>query len=51
MICCAENKLEGEMFPGGLIEGPLVFEVPAGATDMIVIYTVLFEQSYYLATQ
>jgi len=50
-ICCEEDQLQGEMFPGGLIEGPLVFEVPVGGTDMVIIYTVRLEQSYYFATE
>ena len=50
-VCCEEDQLQGEMFPGGLIEGPLVFEVPVGGTDMVIIYTVRLEQSYYFATE
>ena len=43
--------LEGEMFAGGSINGHLVFEVDEGATGIVLIYTVLFEESYFFATE
>lgn len=43
--------LEGEMFAGGSIDGYLVFEVDEGSTGIVVIYTVLLEESYYFATE
>jgi len=46
-----DELLSGEMFAGGSIDGYLVFEVDEGATGIVVIYTVLFEESYYFATE
>ena len=46
-----DDVLGGEVFEGGTVEGLLVFEVPTGSTDIVVIYTVLMEESYYFATQ
>lgn len=46
-----DELLEGEMFAGGSIDGYLVFEVDEGATGILVIYTVLLEESYYFATE
>lgn len=48
LVC--DNPLAGEMFQGGQIDGLLTFEVPQGATGIVLIYTVLFEDSYYFAT-
>jgi len=44
------NELEGEMLPGGRIDGLLIFEVPQGSTGVVLIYEELFEK-YYLATE
>jgi hypothetical protein len=49
LVC--DKPLEGEMFQGGQIDGLLTFEVPQGATRIVLIYTVLFEDSYYFATE
>ncbi|MCJ7668422.1 MAG: DUF4352 domain-containing protein, partial [Anaerolineae bacterium] len=46
-----DELLQGEMFAGGSIDGYLVFEVDEGATGIMVIYTVLLEESYYFATE
>jgi len=51
MIITGGDLLEGEMFPGASIDGHLVFEVDEGATGIVVVYTVLFEESYYFATE
>jgi len=45
------NELEGEMLPGGRIDGLLVFEVPQGSTGIILIYDELLWDSYYFATE
>jgi hypothetical protein len=39
------------MFPGGSVDGLLVFEVPEGSTDIALMYTVTFDRTYYFATQ
>jgi len=49
LVC--DNPLAGEMFQGGQIDGLLTFEVPQGATGIVLIYTVLLEDSYYFATE
>ena len=46
-----DDMLEGEIFEGGVLEGFLAFEVPHGSTDIVLIYSVLMEGSYYFATQ
>jgi len=45
------NELQGEMFPGGSLDGLLVFEVPQGSADILLMYTVTFDRTYYFATQ
>jgi hypothetical protein len=45
------NELEAEMFPGGSVDGLLVFEVPQGSSDIALMYTVPFDRTYYFATQ
>lgn len=45
------NEMDGEMLEGGRIDGVLVFEVPHGATGILVIYEQLFGDNYYLATE
>lgn len=50
-LCCQDEMLSGEMFAGGSIDGYLVFEVDEGTTGIVVIYTVLLEESYYFATE
>ena len=46
-----DDLLQGEIFEGGVLDGLLVFEVPHGSTDIVLIYSVLMEGSYYFATQ
>ena len=46
-----DDMLQGEIFEGGVLEGFLAFEVPHGSTDIVLIYSVLMEGSYYFATQ
>jgi hypothetical protein len=51
MIITGGDLLEGQMFAGASMDGHLVFEVDEGATGIVLIYTVLFEESYYFATE
>lgn len=44
-------ELEGEMLPGGRIDGVLVFEVPLGSTGIILIYDPFLGRTYYFATE
>jgi hypothetical protein len=46
-----DDMLQGEIFEGGVLDGLLVFEVPHGSTDIVLIYSVLMQGSYYFATQ
>jgi hypothetical protein len=46
-----DDLLQGEIFEGGVLDGLLVFEVPHGSTDIVLIYSVLMQGSYYFATQ
>jgi len=50
-LVTGDDMLEGEIFKDGLLEGSLVFQVPSGSTDIVLIYTVPMQGSYYLATQ